>query len=85
MASQNENSKITINDGYFETTAAFNEDFYVINRQDGWAGKIIIYGGQYKNFNPANNGSDGANTNYVAEGYESIEGTNNIWSVKKAA
>lgn len=34
--------------------------------------KIIVRGGKFIGFNPADNGSEGAHTNFVAEGYESV-------------
>jgi hypothetical protein len=47
--------------------------------------KIIVYGGRFYNFNPADNKSEGKNTNFVAEGYESIlvDEKQNIWEVQK--
>lgn len=83
LASQNENSKIIINDGFFETATDYNGNWFVINCQDNWAGKIFIYGGQYKSFNPANNSSDGENTNYVADGYDVTE-KDGIYTVIKS-
>ena len=32
--------------------------------------KITVYGGRFYGFDPANNVSEGPNTNFVAEGYE---------------
>lgn len=46
------------------------------------ASSIIVKGGRFHNFNPANNLSEGANTNFVAEGYESVEITSNVWEVR---
>lgn len=42
---------------------------------------ILVYGGKFHGFNPANNLSEGKNTNFVAEGYESIEIEPNVWQV----
>ncbi len=44
------------------------------NYRNGTA-KIIVTGGTFVNFNPANNQADGANTNYVAEGYKVVSET----------
>lgn len=43
---------------------------------------IVVKGGVFHNFNPANNLSEGPNTNFVADGYESIEISENVWEVR---
>ena len=35
--------------------------------------KITVYGGKFYGFDPSNNLSEGKNTNFVAEGYESVQ------------
>lgn len=45
--------------------------------------EIVVYGGKFYNFNPANNLSEGVNTNFVAEGYKSVEVEPNVWEVIK--
>ena len=45
----NEKSKITINNGYFETAGTFANRQYVLNAQDNFEGSIIVNGGTYKN------------------------------------
>nr|DAH39489.1 MAG TPA: hyaluronidase [Caudoviricetes sp.] len=64
---------IEINGGTFE--AAKPE--WTLNCRDAdykaGTAKIIVKGGRFKNFDPANNNAEGANTNFVAEGYESIK------------
>lgn len=53
--------------------------FYPINcrdqEYDDDLANIIVKGGIYYNFNPANNPAEGANTNFVADGYQSSEVT----------
>ena len=44
---------------------------YDANRDAGSA-KIIVKGGTFVNFNPANNAAEGAGTNFVADGYSVI-------------
>lgn len=44
---------------------------------------IIVYGGIFHNFNPADNQSEGPGTNFVAAGYESVEIKPNVWEVRK--
>ena len=58
---------------------------YDDNRKNGTA-KIIVTGGTFVNFNPANCQAEGANTNFVAEGYKVVsetkekeDGTTEIW------
>ena len=42
---------------------------------------IIVKGGTFNGFDPANNAAEGENTNFVAEGYESVELTTGTWTV----
>jgi hypothetical protein len=44
---------------------------------------IVVYGGIFHGFNPADNLSEGPGTNFVADGYESVEIEPNIWKVQK--
>ena len=64
-------STITINGGTFEAKVNEAGQYWVLNVQDDFyrAGSdIVVYGGSYKNFNPADNLSEGAGTNFVAPG-----------------
>lgn len=63
---------IEINGGKFE--AAKPEWTLNVKDADYKAGtaKIIVKGGSFKGFDPANNNSEGAGTNYVANGYKSV-------------
>lgn len=45
--------------------------------------EIVVYGGKFHGFNPADNLSEGPGTNFVAKGYESIEIEPNVWEVRK--
>jgi hypothetical protein len=54
-----------------------------IKDKDRDTSSIIVYGGKFYNFNPADNLSEGPNTNFVAEGYESVEVEPNVWEVRK--
>lgn len=58
---------------------------YDANRANGTA-KIIVTGGTFVNFNPANCQAEGAHTNFVAEGYKVVsetkekeDGTTEVW------
>ena len=61
---------LTINGGYFET---LSEDGFLINCTDANyranTAQVIIQGGSFLNWNPANNASEGAGTNFVPAGY----------------
>lgn len=64
-------SSITINGGTFEANVNEAGQYWVLNVQDDFytAGSdIVVYGGSYKNFNPADNLSEGAGTNFLAPG-----------------
>jgi hypothetical protein len=74
---------IEINGGSFKLTNAETADRdengnlrFLINCLDAnyQSGKanIIVKGGKFYEFDPANNASEGAGTNYVAEGYQSV-------------
>ena len=67
------NGCIEINGGTFE--AAKPEWTLNVKDVDYKAGtaKIIVKGGKFKGFDPANNAAEGANTSYVAEGYKSVK------------
>ena len=64
-------STITINGGTFEAKVNEAGQYWVLNVQDDFyrAGSdIVVYGGSYKNFNPADNESEGPDTNFLAPG-----------------
>ena len=74
---------IEINGGSFKLTNAATADRdengnlkFLINCLDAnyQSGKanIVVKGGKFYEFDPANNASEGAGTNYVAEGYHSV-------------
>lgn len=73
------NSTITINGGTFKATPKGDEPGTAnaysalnIKDKDRATAKIIVKGGRFYKFDPANNVSEGAGTNFVAEGYESV-------------
>ena len=72
--------------GVFETDG---DASYLINCQDIYRSKctVKIMGGIFVGFNPADNTAEGANTNFLADGYVSKEITYNgkqAWEVTKA-
>lgn len=54
-----------------------------IKDKDRDTSSIVVYGGKFYNFNPADNKSEGPNTNFVAKGYKSVEIEPNVWEVSK--
>lgn len=62
------NGEIEVYGGHFET---LNGDFVLnIKDSDRNTAKITVYGGEFVNFDPSNNASEGKGTNFVAEGYD---------------
>lgn len=85
--SVNNNAELIINGGVFES--ATDDATFLINMDDNnlGAASIQIKGGTFVGFNPADNTADGADTNYVADGYVSTKTTYNgkdAWVVTKA-
>lgn len=66
-----ENAVINIYGGKFYNSG--KENAFVLNIKDKSAADINVYGGAFEKFNPANNNSEGANTNFVVEGLYSTE------------
>ncbi len=62
-----------IKGGTFEDTGTEDNGHYLINCIDAnyknGTAKVVITGGKFKNWNPENNTSEGAGTNFVADGY----------------
>lgn len=73
------NGKVTINGGSFEALSKClqmpQQDYTVLNLynngKDGCA--IIVKGGTFKNFDPANNKSENPAQSFVADGYKSVQ------------
>ena len=77
-------SSIIINGGTFETNVFEAGQYWVLNVQDDFyrAGStIVVNGGSFKNYDPANNLSEGPNTNFVAAG-KTVE-QNGDWYIVK--
>lgn len=79
------NGQIEIYGGRFETP----NGAFVLNIKDSdrKTASIKAMGGEYVNFDPSNNASEGPNTNFVPEGYKVevfTEGKNTIYRVVKA-
>lgn len=72
---------LEINGGTFRSTQD-NENRYILNCLDSTyasgVADIIVKGGKFYNFNPQDCESEGAHTNFVADGYQSIQLENEI-------
>lgn len=53
---------------------------YDANRKNGTA-KIMVSGGEFEKFNPADCAAEGAHTNFLADGYMSVEAEEGVWTV----
>ena len=67
-----ENAKINIYGGKFLNSGSDNSFVLNLKDTDRATAAITVYGGTYEKFNPANNASEGANTNFVAPGYNVV-------------
>lgn len=81
---------LTVNGGKYSIQQLYNVagkeyefvlNCYDANRKDQKA-SIVVYGGEFAMFNPANCAAEGANTNFVAEGY-TVEQAENVYRVVK--
>ena len=69
---------LIVNGGYFEVSNPEKDYRYVLNCTDANynnGAQIIIKGGSFLNWNPANNPAEGAGTNFLADGYTVVEET----------
>lgn len=62
------NAVINIYGGTFHNSGRENAFVLNVNDQNRSTAAINVYGGKYEKFNPANNNSEGANTNFVVAG-----------------
>lgn len=68
------NGSVEINGGVFMAEAGSDGTPFVLNQHDDITGNCFsVKGGTFVGFNPADNNSNGAHTNYVAEGYKSVK------------
>ena len=65
---------VTINGGLYEAKELYNGmDFTLdINEAEAVLGTIVVNGGSFVRFNPANHNNDGANSNKLADGLHAI-------------
>ena len=76
------NGTANIEGGKFSATSS---NVYVINCIDtNWkngTAKVSITGGTFVGFNPADNAAEGAGTNFVADGYQTVDRGNGAYTV----
>ena len=65
-----DNAQINVYGGKFYNSG--KENSFVLNLKDNTNAQMVVYGGSFEKFNPANNASEGANTNFVAKGYNVV-------------
>ena len=63
-----------------EKAYGFVLNCYDSNRKNGTA-KIMVSGGEFVKFNPADCAAEGAHTNFLADGYMSVEAEEGVWTV----
>lgn len=79
--------KVYIEGGKYSNTNEENHDSVINCYNDNYknnTANIIVKGGEFANFNPADNTAEGEHTNFVAPGYKSVETTYNgkqAWTV----
>ena len=54
---------------------------YDQNYKNGTA-KVLITGGTFAHFNPVDNAAEGAGTNFATSGYETVEGTDGLYTAQ---
>lgn len=84
---------INISNGIFRNDGEnkkFTLNCYDANYRNGTA-KIVVTGGKFYDFDPGNNTAEGENTSFLADGYVSVQSTeeidgvtHNVYTVKKA-
>jgi hypothetical protein len=65
-----ENAKINIYGGTFYNSGKENKFVLNVKDTDRATASMTVYGGSFEKFNPANNESENAGTNFVAAGYK---------------
>lgn len=66
-------SKVVIEDGVFSAKSDYKGKWYVLNLKDKSNASIEVKGGTFYNYDPANSKSENPAANFVAEGYASVQ------------
>lgn len=67
---------VEVNGGTFmaeNDSPEYDPQQFTLNIKDGSSAQILVKGGKYYKFDPANNKAEGENTNFVVEGYTSVQ------------
>ena len=77
--------EVEILGGEFKASETSYGATYLLNIMDDAPASISVKGGTFHGFNPADNKAEGDGTNFVAEGYKSVETApgSNVWVVSK--
>lgn len=78
-----EGGTVNVYGGYF---ASRTDGTWLLDEKDG-SGSITVYGGTYKDWNPADNVSEGEHTNYLSSGTSvlaSVKGDTTFYSINNA-
>lgn len=79
--------KVTVNGGSFKACEkqgdvdGTQEKYSALNLKDNTGSSIVVYGGKFYGFDPANNKSENPAVNFCAEGYSSYELETGVWTV----
>lgn len=76
--------KYSIQQTYLDAAKAYGFvlNCFDANRKNGTA-KILVSGGEFVKFNPADCAAEGAGTNFVIAGYKSVASGTDVWKVVK--
>lgn len=79
-------SKVVIEDGVFSAKSDYKGKWYVLNLKDKSGASIEVKGGTYYNYDPSASMSEDPTANFVAEGYEAVQVSEDpvMFAVRKA-
>src|SRR5699024_11170476 len=63
------NSVAEIYNGTFDAFASYSGNYWHLNLIDNSNAEIVVYGGTFKNYNPAESHTENPVANFVADGY----------------
>lgn len=75
---------VTIEGGEFKVSESKYGTTYLLNLMGNSDSSIIVKGGKFYGFDPANNEAENPAVNFVADGYISVEVEENVWEVMPA-
>lgn len=72
FAQCDDSSTCEIRDGYFNTFATWEDVYWTLNLIDNTNATIVVYGGTFDMYNPAESHTENPVANFVAEGYVAV-------------